>query len=201
MRLPSFALAVIAALAAGGLLLPSTAATAAPAPSASPRTVGIEVAVPMIVTVTSHPLTPVNAPADQYFGRLKLSNLGIRNIIHALSVEGNSPLALPLERTRIMGGHSAIVEWCDEFPRDPWLRHSVLNFADVLVSKHDEDTDMIAVDLLLQASQRFRNTTYAKTVLDRASSIQPSNSIDWAVVPFDTPSLSQVAELHVGRIR
>jgi len=143
----------------------------------------------------------LNAPADQYFGRLKLSNLGIRNIIHALAVEGSSPLALPLERTRIMGVHSAILEWGDSFPRDPWLKNSVLNFAYVLVSKHDPDTDMIALDLLLQASQRFRNTPYAKTVLARAGSIQPTDSIDWSIVPFDIPTPSEVAEFNAGRGR
>jgi hypothetical protein len=130
---------------------------------------------------------------------LKLSNLGIRNIIHALAVEGNSPLALPLERTRIMGVHTAIVEWGDAFPRDPWLKNSVLNFAGVLVSKHDPDTDMIALDLLLQASQRFRNTPYAKTALGRAGSIQPTDAIDWSVVPFDLPTLSQIVELKARR--
>ena len=82
--------------------------------------------------MTAHPLTPTDAPADEYFGRLKLSNIGVHNIIHALAVEGYSPLALPLERTRIMGVETAIVEWAEAFPRDPWLRNTVLNFAGVI---------------------------------------------------------------------
>ena len=84
------------------------------------------------VNVTAHPLTPTDAPADEYFGRLKLSNIGVHNIIHALAVEGYSPLALPLERTRIMGVETAIVEWAEAFPRDPWLhrRDAVVHVGD-----------------------------------------------------------------------
>src|ERR1700730_2337880 len=103
-----------------------SASPATPAPAAQQFAPGT------VVNVTARPLTPQDAPADEYFGRLKLSNLGIRNIIHALAVEGTSPFALPLERTRIMGVNTAILEWADEFPRDPWLRRVVLNFADVL---------------------------------------------------------------------
>lgn len=191
--------AFVSAFTAVPCLAAPSSVAASPLAAASPRPIGADVAFPAIVNVTARPLAPFNAPADQYFGRLKLSNLGVRNIIHALAVEGDSPLALPLERTRIMGVHTAILEWGDEYPRDPWLKHSVLNFADVLVSKRDPDTDMIAFDLLLQASQRFRNTPYAKTVIARAGAIQPTDSIDWSVVPIDMPTLSEVAELRSGR--
>src|SRR5215472_2509435 len=63
------------------------------------------------VAVNSQPLTPASAPADEYFGRLKLSNLGIKNIIRAFRVEGNSPLALPMQRARIEAVDSAIFDW------------------------------------------------------------------------------------------
>ena len=146
----------------------------------------------MVVNVTAHPLTPRDAPADEYFGVMKLSNLGVRNIIHAFAVEGNSPLALPLQRTRMMAVHSAIVAWGDEFPRDTWLRNVTMNFTNELTAKHDADADMAAIDLLLQASQRFRNTPFGRSALDRMRSITPSTTVDWSVPPFDPPTLADL---------
>jgi hypothetical protein len=151
------------------------------------------------LSIDAHPLTPQNAPADEYFGRLKLSNLGVRNIIHAMAVEGNSPLALPLQRTRIMGVHTAIVEWGDAFPRDPWLRRVVLNFTDLLAQKHDVETDAIAIDLLLQASHRFRDTAYERMALSRANALAPTSTVDWTIVPYQ-PTYADSLELHVGRL-
>jgi hypothetical protein len=149
-----------------------------------------------VVNVTGHPLTPRDAPADEYFGIMKLSNLGIRNIIHAFAVEGNSPLALPLQRTRIMAVHSALVAWGDEFPRDTWLRNTTLNFTNELTAKHDLAADMTAIDLLLQASQRFRNTPYGRKALDQMRAIAPTTEVDWTVPPFDPPTLSDVVVLQ-----
>lgn len=141
------------------------------------------------VAVNARPLTPQNAPADQYFGHLKLSNLGVRNIIHALSVEGHSPLALPLERTRIMGVETALAEWGDEYPRDTWLRGAMLNFAGVMSGKHDIDTDRLAVDFYLQASIHYPNTRWSKQALTQLGSLVPATGIDWTIPTYDPPDM------------
>jgi hypothetical protein len=153
-----------------------------------------------LISVNAHPLTPQNAPADEYFGRLKLSNVGIRNIIHAIAVEGDSPLALPLERSRIMGVETAIVQWSELYPRDPWLRRAMLTFAQVLAPKHDVDTDRIAIDMLLRAGQRFADPAYQKLVDQRLRAIAPASDIDWSAVPFDPPTFADAFYLNVGRL-
>ena len=137
------------------------------------------------IDVVAHPLSPQNAPADQYFGRLKLSNLGIRNIIHAIAVEGDSPLALPMERTRIMGVESAIAQWSDEYPRDTWLRNVLFSFAYVMQGKHDVDTDRIAVDELLGASMRYAGTPWSARALKQLAGIDPASPYDWSTIPVD----------------
>lgn len=141
------------------------------------------------VAVSARPLTPQNAPADQYFGHLKLSNLGVRNIIHALSVEGQSPLALPLERTRIMGVETALAEWGDAYPRDTWLRGAMLNFAGVMAGKHDTDTDRLAVDFYLQTSIHYPNTPWSKQALKQLGSLVPATGIDWTIPAYDPPDM------------
>ena len=141
------------------------------------------------INVDAHPMPPPNAPADEYFGRLKLSNLGVRNIIHALSVEGHSPLALPLERTRIMGVETALAEWGDEYPRDTWLRGAMLSFAGVMAGKHDVDTDRIAIDFYLQTTLRYPNTRWSQQALRQLGSLVPATGIDWSVSPYDPPDM------------
>ena len=139
------------------------------------------------LSVSAHPLPPQNAPADEYFGRLKLSNLGVRNIIHALSVEGHSPLALPLERTRIMGVETAIAQWSDEYPRDTWLRGAMLSFAGVMAGKRDVDTDRIAIDLFLETSMRYPNTRWSKQAIAQLASLAPVDAVDWTGPSFPLP--------------
>lgn len=175
----------------------AVAAAASAATMTATVPAGIPESPPTTVDVTARPLPSPIAPADEYFGRLKLSNLGVRNIIHALAVEGNSPLALPLERARIMGVDTAIVQWGDRYPADPWLRRAAINFAGVIAQKHDVATDMIAIDQLLLVSMLYRNTPYAKLARDRANAIALTNTIDWGAPAFDPPSLYDLTPLRV----
>ncbi|HXW76462.1 MAG TPA: hypothetical protein VEJ20_03540 [Candidatus Eremiobacteraceae bacterium] len=143
----------------------------------------------LAVTVTAHPLTPTDAPADEYFGFFKLSNLGVRNITHAFAVEGDSPLALPLERGRMRAVESALVDWGNRYPRDPWLRSAMFNYALVLEGKADPATSAVAVDLLLQASMRYQATPYARRADALLQSISCPTFIDLSVNTFDPPPL------------
>lgn len=179
---------VIAALAAAVTFAPGRPAGAADA--TSPLAAGPDGSATIVVD--ARPLPPPDAPADQYFGRLKLSNLGVRNIIHALSVEGGSPLALPLERTRIMGVETALAEWGDEYPRDTWLRGAMLNFAGVMAGKHDLETDRLAVDFYLQTSLRYPNTPWSKQALHQLGSLVPATGIDWSIPPSDPPDMDLI---------
>lgn len=188
-RLSSFALTVAAVLA-GLACAPAIASAAQPASVATAAGSGPDGHGDF--RIDARPLTPQNAPADQYFGRLKLSNLGVRNIIHALQVEGHSPLALPLERTRIMGVETAIAEWGDAYPRDTWLRGAMLNFAGVMAGKRDVDTDRIAIDLYLETSMRYPNTRWSKQALAQLAALSPVNAIDWSIPPFALPDQAAI---------
>ncbi len=62
------------------------------------------------------------APADQYFGRLKMSILGIRNALHDLSERVD---AYPEDAEHIFDKtvlvEDALHDWQHRFPRDPWI--------------------------------------------------------------------------------
>lgn len=186
-----------AVAASAGALLVALASAEASAAVPAPAVVAAGPDGHAVFPVAAAPLTPQNAPADQYFGRLKLSNLGVRNIIHALYVEGRSPLALPLERTRIMGVETAIAQWSDQYPRDTWLRSAMLSFAGVMAGKADVDTDRIAVDLYLETMMRYPNTRWSKQALARLAELAPSNAIDWSVPPFALPDQTALMAARV----
>jgi len=181
---------------------PTVAAVLAAAALAAPngQAIGADASAPIAtgpdgrtsVGVDARPLTPQNAPADDYFGRLKLSNLGVRNIIHALAVEGQSPLALPLERTRIMGVETALAQWGEEYPRDTWLRGAMFSFAGVMAGKHDPDTDRLAIDYYLETSIRYPNTRWSKQALNQLGSLVPATGIDWTISPYPPPDMDLI---------
>ena len=62
------------------------------------------------------------APADRYFGRLKMSILGVRNSLHDLSARAD---ASPGDAEHIFDiavlVEDALRDWQSHFPRDPWI--------------------------------------------------------------------------------
>ena len=106
--------------------------------------------------VAASPLTPEQGPVDEYFGKFKYSNLEVRNLIHDMNIEGNSPLAIPRQLGRIEIARTAIVDWTDKYPRDPWLRSSLLGFARLLQGKGLAQLDMTAVSVLLYMQLQYR---------------------------------------------
>jgi hypothetical protein len=146
------------------------------------------------VEINTHPLPPAAAPADEYFGHQKLSNLGIRNIIRAFRIEGNSPLALPIQRGRMQAVDSALFDWGEKYPRDPWLSGAVFGFADVLLIKHDVQTDTMAVDLLLRATQRYAGTHYESEAVRELEAIRPVRDVDWSAASGDPPPYAELVE-------
>ena len=62
------------------------------------------------------------APADEYFGRLKMSILGIRNRISELENETTDP-AFETEHVnwKLAMVEDAIADWKSKYPDDPWI--------------------------------------------------------------------------------
>lgn len=85
---------------------------AAPTPSAAPKAVTAPHATPPLRV----------APADEYFGRLKMSVLGIRNKVKDLGLDAD----LHPERAHAVLGtalqvEDALRDWAHKYPADSWL--------------------------------------------------------------------------------
>ncbi|HEX3467011.1 MAG TPA: hypothetical protein VHT05_02805, partial [Candidatus Elarobacter sp.] len=79
------------------------------------------------------------APADRYFGRLKMSILGVRNSIKDLSARAD---AHPEEAEHVFDKavlvEDALRDWHAHFPRDPWIPRYAFGLAQ-LYGKLDMD--------------------------------------------------------------
>ncbi|MBV9440670.1 MAG: hypothetical protein JOZ24_11820 [Candidatus Eremiobacteraeota bacterium] len=66
--------------------------------------------------------SPNLAPADRYFGRLKMSILGVRNSLNDLSARAD---AHPEDADHIFDKavlvEDALRDWQTQFPNDPWI--------------------------------------------------------------------------------
>jgi len=72
-------------------------------------------------TVAPKPQAAV-APADEYFGRQKLSTLGIDNMIHDTDMrEGFDPQLASRLYTPLMAAEDALEDWAKKYPGDTWI--------------------------------------------------------------------------------
>ena len=133
--------------------------------------------------VVAAPLTDPSAPADEYFGKFKLSNLGIRNIIHDITIEGNSPLALPHQVTRISGAESALGDWASKYPRDLWLPGTIVKLATLLQSKQQPLYDEAAVSLYYLLLEHYPNTWFSKFAWRQLQAFQEHPDFDMLTAP------------------
>ena len=62
------------------------------------------------------------APADEYFGRLQMSILGIRNRINELEAESVDPALNNASISwKLSMVEDAIADWKSKYPDDPWI--------------------------------------------------------------------------------
>jgi len=91
------------------------------------------------VVPTVHILSYKVAPADEYFGRMKMSILGIRNTIKddGLKIDAD-PSQGPGIANSCSLAEDALRDWESKYPRDTWLPHSVFTL-ERLYAKIDSD--------------------------------------------------------------
>lgn len=141
-------------------------------------------------TIVARPLA-LDAPADEYFGKYKLSNLDVRNAIYDMTIEGNSPLALPLQVERIAAVEDAIVVWADRYPYDRWLPPAMWKFAIFLLSKGVPQYNRDAWALFLVLAQQYQDTWYGRDAAQRLATLDlaPSAANFSDPQPFVVPAL------------
>jgi hypothetical protein len=102
------------------------------------------------------------APADEYFGRLKMSILGIRNQLHDLDTR----LQYTPEKSADVLGSAAYVEdalhdWEHKYPGDPWLAKDVFQLTQLYSHVHSNEGHRCASRTLHWLLGRYGKSRYA----------------------------------------
>jgi hypothetical protein len=105
------------------------------------------------------------APADQYFGRLKMSILGIRNSIKDLDYRasgGDQGDAIHVYDKLVLV-EDALRDWQSRYPRDTWLPRFTHDLAMVYRKLPLQEAHVRSNDLLDLLSSRYGSSEYAQS--------------------------------------
>lgn len=102
------------------------------------------------------------APADEYFGRLKMSILGIRNQLRDLGLK----LQYAPDRGDDVLGTASFIEdalhdWEHKYPADPWLAKSVYQLTSLYARVHSPQGQQCATRAFRWLQTRYARSTYA----------------------------------------
>jgi hypothetical protein len=104
------------------------------------------------------------APADEYFGRLKMSILGIRNTIHdaGLAIDNDASKAAGL-MGKLNLTEDAMADWERRYPADPWIPKFVFALERVY-QKVDSSAEFNAraINSMNFLALHYGNTWYGK---------------------------------------
>lgn len=105
---------------------------------------------------------PRVAPADEYFGRLKMSILGIRNQLHDLDMK----LQFTPEKSEDVIGAASMVEdalhdWERKYPMDPWLPKDVFQLTVMYARIHTDHGREVASRAMHWLLVRYGKSPYA----------------------------------------
>jgi hypothetical protein len=117
------------------------------------------------------------APADEYFGREKISPIGIRHKIYTLKYDLHHGRAHPdsIEHDAQLI-EDALKDWFTRFPQDPWLPATAWNLATLYEELPGSDAQNRAIAALHFIRDTFTNTQYAQYAskdLSRGVGVRP----------------------------
>lgn len=106
------------------------------------------------------------APADEYFGRLKMSILGIRNQLNRLTAQVDAdPLNSQSARGSCELTEESIKEWEQKYPSDPWLAKTVYMLVHLYAKMPAETGHTQALRVLSWLLAKYPGSEFTETAL------------------------------------
>lgn len=105
---------------------------------------------------------PRVAPLDEYFGKMKLSPLGINNTIHDtnLRISYDTPHAARYYQT-LAWAEDALHDWARKYPHDTWLPGRAYFMSHVFWRMHAPEADAAAGRCRLMLFKQFPKSHWA----------------------------------------
>ena len=126
----------------------------------------LALAVSFVAPVLAEPSSNL-APADRYFGRLKMSILGVRNSIKDLAARADTH---PEDAEHIFDKavlvEDALRDWHAHFPRDPWIPRYAYGLAQLYGKLDMDDARVRRNDTLDWLAATFPASEYAQLPRD-----------------------------------
>ncbi len=132
------------------------------------------------------------APADRYFGRLKMSALRIRYEIAQLKTDYEYHRRMPDDVVHLLAyTEEAYYQWAAAYPKDTWLPSTGYNLAKLYEELPGTEAHDSAVRALQFVRTHYKNTRYSKeSVADLQHGIPVKPEPSWAVRATPTGSSS-----------
>jgi hypothetical protein len=105
---------------------------------------------------------PAVAPADEYFGRMKLSILGIGNIMHDTKLrEAYDPAHAADNFTKLAAAEDALEDWAAKYPGDTWLPGKAYYMSHEFWAMNTADADRAAERCRAMLLSSFAESKYS----------------------------------------
>lgn len=151
------------------------------------------------------------APGDEYFGRMKMSFLGINNTFHDDAIRAGAYTTDPHLLGHVAFADEALTAWARKYPNDPQLARSYFlafqvyrkvwtpdaqqkawEYAHIVIRKWPSSFfgKALKKDLAIGFTEHYFATPVACTTLEAASSASPSASPSPTPAPTPTPTVA-----------
>ncbi len=130
------------------------------------------------------------APADKYFGKLKMSALRIRYEIAQIKNDYEFHRRMPDDVLHLLSfTEDAYYQWAAAYPKDAWLPSTGYNLAKLFEELPSYAARNSAVRALQFVRTHFKNTRYSKaSVAELQRGIPVRREPAWAIRPTPTAS-------------
>ncbi len=129
------------------------------------------------------------APADEYFGRLKMSILGIANVIKDQTRNYDvRPDLLQSELGAVRFAVDAIRDWERKYPQDPWIAKNLFALERFYNQIPTDECREKARQTMVWLVHDFPNTWYGRTGKRELAEGKVGNAVAVPVAVDDAPS-------------
>jgi hypothetical protein len=133
---------------------------------------------------------PVVAPADEYFGRMKLSILGIGNIMHDTKLrEAYDPAHASDNYAKLALAEDALEDWAAKYPQDTWLPGKAYYMSHEFWAMNTPDADRAAERCRALLLSRFASSRY---------SVRAHSEVAAMFQPKATTAIASAASTTIG---
>ena len=127
-----------------------------------------------------------SAPGDEYFGRMKISYLGIDNTFKDGSISAGAYTTDPHVISKLLFADEALARWAAKYPGDPQLARSYFLGIQVFRKVYTQQGQTIAWGYMQILIHKYPNTYFGKTI--KASLAKDGFTEHWFAMALPCPT-------------